>query len=80
MLAFKGAPASFPVLPENRGLQRYVMWNQRMEREAADYINNTFGQGTPFIGVHLRMGSDWVSVSARARAGAGAGTGEGARV
>ena len=33
-----------------------------MEKQAADYINNTFGEATPFIGVHLRMGSDWVGV------------------
>lgn len=59
ILAFKGAPASFPVLPEHRSLQRSMVWNQRMERQAADYINNTFGEATPFIGIHLRMGSDW---------------------
>ena len=63
VLAFKGAPAAFPVLPEHRALQQYVVWNKRMEREATDYINNTFGVGTPYIGVHLRMGTDWVKGS-----------------
>ena len=61
VLAFKGAPASFPVLPEHRSLQQYVQWNERMEKQALEYISNTFGEHTPFIAVHLRMGSDWVS-------------------
>lgn len=60
VLAFKGAPASFPVLPEHRPLQRYVRWSKRMESEATSYINHTFGVDTPYIGVHLRMGVDWV--------------------
>jgi hypothetical protein len=59
-LAFKGAPASYPVLPQHRELQRHVVWNQRMEKQATDYINNTFGLDTPFIGIHVRIGSDWV--------------------
>lgn len=42
-----------------------------MEKQAADYINNTFGEATPFIGVHLRMGSDWVGVGAGVVMGVG---------
>ena len=59
VLAFKGAPASFPVKREDRQLQRYVRWNERMNALADEYINRTIGD-SPYIGVHLRMGVDWV--------------------
>ena len=59
VLAFKGAPASFPVKREHRELQRYVQWSDKMEAQAKDYIKNTLGD-SPYIGVHLRMGTDWV--------------------
>ena len=39
VLAFKGAPASFPVKREHRQLQRYVRWSDRMEEQAKAYIS-----------------------------------------
>ena len=60
VLAFKGAPARFPVQKENRPLQQYVVWNSRMEQWVHEYINQEFN-GEPYIAAHLRMGSDWVS-------------------
>jgi len=60
VMAFKGAPASFPVLPDHRRLHKHLRWNPRMEAEAFQFINNSFGANTNFIAVHLRMGSDWV--------------------
>ena len=32
-----------------------------MEAQAKDYIKNTLGD-SPYIGVHLRMGTDWVTM------------------
>ena len=57
VIAFKGAPASFPEKREDRKLQQYVRWSDRMEAWAEEYIKNTIGD-TPYIGVHLRMGTD----------------------
>lgn len=59
VLAFKGAPASFPVQRVNRPLQQYVVWNTRMQGWAQDYIDREMS-GEPYIAVHLRIGSDWV--------------------
>lgn len=54
-----GAPASFPVQPENRGLQKYLNWAPEIVRKAEEFINATLPQGA-FLGVHLRNGIDWV--------------------
>ena len=59
VLAFKGAPALFPVKREDRQLQQYVRWNERMNAQADEYIKHTIG-GSPYIGAHLRMEEDWV--------------------
>ena len=59
VLAFKGAPASFPVEREDRQLQQYIRWNERINTQAEEYIKHTIGD-SPYIGVHLRMGEDWV--------------------
>ena len=59
VLAFKGAPASFPLKREDRPLQQYIRWNERMNGLAEEYIKHTIGD-SPYIGVHLRMEDDWV--------------------
>ena len=59
VLAFKGAPASFPVKPYHRHLQHYLQWSDTINTLAMDYINDVMG-GVKFIGVHMRIGSDWV--------------------
>ena len=59
VLAFKGAPARFPVIREHRSLHQYLKWSKNMNQQAEDYINTQL-QGQPYISVHLRMGSDWV--------------------
>lgn len=59
VLAFTGAPASFPVQNENRLLHEYLKWNHKYRSLALDYIKNTLPKGA-FIGLHLRNGIDWV--------------------
>ncbi|CAH1368326.1 GDP-fucose protein O-fucosyltransferase 1 isoform X1 [Tenebrio molitor] len=59
VLAFTGAPASFPVQFENRILQQYLEWSNDISRKADDFIKNTLPPGA-FIAIHLRNGIDWV--------------------
>lgn len=61
MLAFKGAPASFPVRKRNRHLQQYLQWSDYIRTIAENYIHDVMG-GVSFIGIHLRIASDWVSI------------------
>lgn len=59
VLAFTGAPASYPVQNENRHLQEYLKWNNKYRSLASEFIRNTLPKGA-FIGIHLRNGIDWV--------------------
>ena len=56
-MAFTGAPASFPVQIENRGLHKYLKWNKQMSSEAEKFIKQKLPTGG-FIGIHLRNGID----------------------
>uniref|UniRef100_A0A1A9V1L9 GDP-fucose protein O-fucosyltransferase 1 n=1 Tax=Glossina austeni TaxID=7395 RepID=A0A1A9V1L9_GLOAU len=58
VLAFTGAPASFPVQQDNRHLHKYLKWNRKFQDDARQFIR-TMPKGA-FIGVHLRNGIDWV--------------------
>lgn len=59
MIAFTGAPASFPVQEENRRLHKYLKWSETINRKATNFIKNSLPKGG-FIGLHLRNGIDWV--------------------
>lgn len=59
VIAFTGAPASFPVQLENRALQKYLQWSDDVEEKSDAFIKTNLPKGA-FIGIHLRNGMDWV--------------------
>lgn len=59
VLAFVGAPASFPIQKENVDIHRYLKWDDGIENLANIFINDRIKPGK-FIGIHLRNGVDWV--------------------
>ncbi|CAB3361319.1 Hypothetical predicted protein [Cloeon dipterum] len=59
VLAFTGAPGSFPVQEENRALHRYLKWSEPVRAAAMSFIHKEL-PNAPFIGIHLRNGMDWV--------------------
>lgn len=60
VIAFTGAPASFPVKSENRHLHKYLIWSKRIQTAARQFIDEKIGNERPFIGIHLRNGIDWI--------------------
>jgi peptide-O-fucosyltransferase len=58
ILSFKGAPAAFPVNKRNLHLQKYLQWSDSIRLAASQYVEGEMG-GAKYIGVHMRMGSDW---------------------
>lgn len=58
VLAFTGAPATFPVQSHNVELQRYLMWASSMQTAATNWIRKNMPRAA-FIGIHLRNGIDW---------------------
>ncbi|XP_032683802.1 GDP-fucose protein O-fucosyltransferase 1 [Odontomachus brunneus] len=59
VMAFTGAPASFPVQFENKKLHACLNWNNDMLNKAKIFIKKTLPKGA-FVGIHLRNGFDWV--------------------
>lgn len=59
VLAFTGAPASFPVQLVNKPLQKCLNWNNDILNKAKAFIKEKLPRGA-FVGIHLRNGIDWV--------------------
>ncbi|XP_071948463.1 GDP-fucose protein O-fucosyltransferase 1-like [Antedon mediterranea] len=68
VLAFSGAPAAFPVNAENRKLHIFLQWSNFINSEAEDFIAKELSDG-PFVGVHLRRGSDFKKACEHATSG-----------
>lgn len=58
VLAFVGAPASFPVQRENVAAHRYLRWTAAVDGPAAAFVRDRVRPGK-FVGVHVRNGVDW---------------------
>ncbi|XP_045193039.2 GDP-fucose protein O-fucosyltransferase 1-like isoform X2 [Mercenaria mercenaria] len=58
VLAFTGAPASFPVQQQNVGLHKYLKWSDNIAAQRDKFIKENIGD-EKFVGIHLRLGSDF---------------------
>lgn len=60
VLAFTGAPGSFPVAQQNVHLQKYVKWSKEFDAKATQFLKKINPNNEKIIGVHLRNGVDFV--------------------
>ena len=61
VLAFTGAPGSFPVQEKNVVLQKYLKWSDFIDEKAQHFIDKFKNQpDEKFIAIHLRNGIDFV--------------------
>ena len=61
VLAFTGAPAHFPVEQHHTGLQKHVQWSDSINEKVDKFIEENIGT-EQYLGIHLRLGSDFVSI------------------
>lgn len=61
VLAFTGAPGTFPVAEYNVHLQKYLKWSDEIEDKAIEFLKRMNKKNEKIIGIHLRNGIDFVS-------------------
>jgi peptide-O-fucosyltransferase len=62
VLAFTGAPGTFPIQEKNVHLQKYLKWSDEIEAKADKFIASfRKNENDTFLGIHLRNGADFVS-------------------
>lgn len=68
VLAFVGAPGSFPILEKDVPLQKYLKWSDLVDKKANDFINKLKeSSDDQFLGIHLRIGEDFKNACEHAR-------------
>ncbi|KXJ14782.1 GDP-fucose protein O-fucosyltransferase 1 [Exaiptasia diaphana] len=58
VIAFKGAPAPYPVKEANRKLHQYLVWSTKLLSQAKELQSTVLPNGS-YVGIHLRNGVDW---------------------
>lgn len=66
VLAFTGAPASFPVQKENIQLHKYLKWSVNVVNKAKQFVKKNMSGGS-ILGIHLRNGQDWAKACQHVR-------------
>lgn len=59
ILAFVGAPSSFPAYKDAIRLQRHIRISDDIKLRALDFKRTKGFDGKPFLSMHIRHGSDW---------------------
>ncbi len=58
VLAFTGAPGSFPVRERDVHLHKYLRWSAKINDTVDKVLSDV---QRPLLGIHMRNGPDWVS-------------------
>ena len=58
IIAFTGTPGSFPLKKVDVELHKYLKWSNNITSQSQALIKQHLQR--PYIGAHLRIGSDWV--------------------
>lgn len=61
VLAFVGAPSSFPTNSKAVQLQKYVHFSSQVVEKSREYRERLDFARVPFLSMHIRHGTDWVS-------------------
>ena len=60
VLALRGAPARFPLLPHNRHLHKLLRWSTQILSIATEHVQAHMGTSA-YLGLHFRIDYGWVS-------------------
>lgn len=59
ILAFVGAPSSFPAYKDAIKIQRYIKMSDEIRSKALAFRRSKGFDGKPYVSMHIRQGSDW---------------------